>query len=281
MLEHKLLVVSQKGLSRKGGGAIGPRKSCMTKRCWNRESESSHRCMTFLPGTPEEEEEDESVEHSTWPSQSQPSSVTKSANATAPEAPRSLPARLRKDSMRGSARNLALSRLEAALAKNVALELHTLQMGIVVDKVHERSCRREKRLLVVCPEEMLLCWGKDVRQLGRSHSKLDLYEVIRIHYGSMSRACVLHPELPPWLCFSLYTTRRSYDFCCADERAVQACVLGLSRLCEWAAGAMRGGRGNFVALKGWCKLQDSCFKQCVPLSHLFLDAVQRAIQQQR
>lgn len=174
------------------------------------------------------------------------------------------------------ARDRGLVRLEAALARNVARELHALHRGFVLEKVHERSCRKEKRLVVVSAEEMLLRWSKDLAGLGRSHSHLDLYEVIRIHYGIMARAYVLYPDLPSWRCFSLYTTARSYDFCCADDATVEACVLALSRLCDWAAGAVVGGRGHFVALKGWCKLQESCFKRRVPLCRLFRDAALRA-----
>jgi len=157
--------------------------------------------------------------------------------------------------LRRPTRPLGVSRLEAALAKNVARELHAFQQGFVLDKVHERSCKRERRLVAVCPEEMVLRWSKDLRSIGRNHSRLDLYEVILIHYGTMARASTLYPELSPWLCFSLYTTRRSYDFCCADEETVQACVLGLSCLCDWAAGVVPNSRGRFAALRGWCKLQ--------------------------
>lgn len=168
-----------------------------------------------------------------------------------------------------------LLRLEKALEKNIARDMFELHRGTILEKVHERNCRREPRLVVVVADEMQMRWSKTARGLSsRSQSRLDLYEVIRIHYGSMARACVLHTDVPPWLCFSLHTSRRSYDFCCPDEEAVQRFVLGLSRLCDWASGTIPT-RSRFVALRAWCKLEDRCFHEQISLGRLFIDALDR------
>lgn len=174
-------------------------------------------------------------------------------------------------------RDPALLRLERALERNIARDMYELHMGAVLEKVHERNCRREPRLVQVSADQMVLRWSKDLQSMNRSCSSLDLYEVIRIHYGGMARACVLHTEVPPWLCFSLYTPRRSYDFCCPDEETVQRFVLGLSRLCDWASGTV-ATRRRFIALRGWCKLEDACFRQQMSLGQLFFRALTRIVE---
>jgi len=168
-----------------------------------------------------------------------------------------------------------LVRLERALERNIARDMFELHRGTMLEKVHAANCRREPRMVVVLADEMQLRWSKaSLGALSRSQSRLDLYEVIRIHYGSMARACVLHTDVPPWLCFSLHTPRRSYDFCCPDEDTVQRFVLGLSRLCDWASGTIQT-RSRFVALRGWCKLEDHCFHEQISLGRLFIDAIER------
>jgi len=173
--------------------------------------------------------------------------------------------------------------IQKALEQNVARELAAFHEGFVLEKVHGRNSKREPRFLWISAEKMKLYWSKGVQRGNRSRqSSLDLYEVIQIHYGCMSRACVLYPELSPWLCFSLHTSSRSFDFCCPDEATVRACVLSLSRLCTWAAGAgalKKGGRREFKALSGWCKLQDACFRRHTSLGHLFCDALRRSYRQ--
>lgn len=171
------------------------------------------------------------------------------------------------------ARDLALARLERALERNIARDMFELHQGAVLDKVHDRNCKREPRFVLVSAEEMQLRWSKDLKH-GRSFSTLDLYEVIHLHYGSMNRACVLHGDVPPWLCFSLYTARRSFDFCCPDEHTAQHFVLGLSRLCDWASGTV-ATRRRFMAIKGWCKLESCCFRQQTSLGQLFHVALLR------
>lgn len=175
-------------------------------------------------------------------------------------------------------RDPALVRLERALKRNIARDMYELQQGTILEKVHERNCKREARLVVVSTDDMLLRWSGNMQKLGRTHTRLDLYEVIRIHFGSMNRACVLHTDMSPWLCFSLYTSRRSYDFCCPDEQTTQRFVLCLSRLCDWASGRV-DTRCKFVSIKAWCKLENHCFQHQVTLAQLFRDALERTAKQ--
>merc|ERR1711988_344058 len=113
-------------------------------------------------------------------------------------------------------------------------------------------------------KEMLLRWckppGSRLSVARRGDSHLDLYEVIRIDYGSMARAAVIFNDVHPWHCFSLCTIRRSYDFICHDDFAVRACVLAISRLCGWAAGAVPT-RHAFECQKGWCKVNEYCVRE--------------------
>lgn len=175
-------------------------------------------------------------------------------------------------------RDPALVRLERALKRNIARDMYELQQGTILEKVHERNCKREARLVVVSTDDMLLRWSGNMQKLGRAHTRLDLYEVIRIHFGSMNRACVLHTDIPPWLCFSLYTSRRSYDFVCPDEQITQRFVLCLSRLCDWASGRV-DARCRFVRIKAWCKLENHCFQHQTTLAQLFCDAIERTAKQ--
>merc|ERR1712032_1197165 len=178
--------------------------------------------------------------------------------------------------LRRLTRDPAILRLEKALERNVAREMYDIHLGVLLDKVHESNGKREQRLVMVCADEMVLRWSKDLQRLSKSHSRLDLYEVIRIHYGSMARPCILYHDVPSWLCFSLYTPRRSYDFCCPDEATVQRFVLGLSRLCDWASGAVPT-RSRFVVTKGWCKLEHHCFQREISLARLFREAIVRVV----
>lgn len=80
-------------------------------------------------------------------------------------------------------------------------------------------------------------------------------------------------ETLPWLCFSLLTSERSYDFICPDEHAARCFVVVISRICEGrAVGAMRG-RHQFESLKGWCKLKTWCKQEGTSLPKALLETV--------
>lgn len=157
---------------------------------------------------------------------------------------------------------------------NASREIRRLEEGTVLEKVSARSSRREKRFVSVSCSDLRLRWGKDL-QGRRQAPKLDLSEVIRIDYGCVARAHRLHPDLKPWLCFSLYTTKRSFDFCSMTEEAAQFCILGVSRLCcGWAAGTITT-RSRFMCLKALCKIDAYCKSQGSSRCRLLKDAVER------
>ena len=100
----------------------------------------------------------------------------------------------------------------------------------------------------------------------RGNTTIDLTEVIRLEFGTASRAYVIgsrkiHQGLAPWLCFSLYTPTKSYDFMVPegpqDEYTIQCFVLGLSALCRNASGVMRT-RGQFIMRKALMKIDEGC-----------------------
>mmetsp|Transcript_48463 Transcript_48463/g.113424 ORF Transcript_48463/g.113424 Transcript_48463/m.113424 type:complete len:774 (-) Transcript_48463:129-2450(-) len=158
-----------------------------------------------------------------------------------------------------------------ALEHNIAREMKLASTGTDLFKVHDGSGqKKEARFVVISDGEMLMKWSKTPGRLSSSCTNLDLYSVIRLDYGSMSRPAILHDE-QPWLCFSLYSTKRSYDFICPNEAVTRAYVLTLSRLCNWASGAVQT-RSRFEYLKGWCKIEESCYKKKTSLSAALIRA---------
>merc|ERR1719161_2943281 len=143
---------------------------------------------------------------------------------------------------------------------NLMREMSLIQEGKVLEKVNDRNLKRERRFVTVDTQEQIMRWGKDPQ--GRTTtSSLELADVIHIDYGRTARAFVLAPndDVKPWMCFSLYNSRRSFDFVCPDEETVRAFVLGLSRLCETASGAI-STRSRFTYLKLICKIDHRVYK---------------------
>eukprot|EP00929_Paragymnodinium_shiwhaense_P050870 TRINITY_DN25616_c0_g2_i3.p1 TRINITY_DN25616_c0_g2~~TRINITY_DN25616_c0_g2_i3.p1 ORF type:complete len:570 (-),score=111.22 TRINITY_DN25616_c0_g2_i3:705-2414(-) len=178
------------------------------------------------------------------------------------------------------------ARLNRALACNVAREMRTAEEGRVLEKVTEKHGRSETRFVTASftsggssSSRAELRWGHAPGPLNPKHCKvLDLSTVLRIDYGRVRSRCTeLYPAAPPWLCFSLETTERSYDFICPDEDVVQCYVLALTRLC---GAAVRGGaqsRSQFKAMKGWCKVEAYCLARHMSLAQGLLRAVRKVV----
>lgn len=149
--------------------------------------------------------------------------------------------------------------MQRALDMNIADEMKKAITGFVLEKVDQRRARNQTRLVLVDDENKLLRWGAPPGPLSNNCTHLNLQHVIRIEYGRGSRAWALYQNVPMWLCFSLYTTDRSFDFICPDDESVQCMLLSISRICKNAVGRI-ARRGQFLALKGWIKLQSSCAK---------------------
>lgn len=170
--------------------------------------------------------------------------------------------------------------------RQVLQEIVKAREGLHIEKVGKRSGKLEPRRVVLADREMLLCWAhkqqenksiyRRAKEKYRQETDLDLFDVIRVEYGSMSRACVLHhTTATPWHCFSMYTSKRSYDFVCPDDDTTRCLVTVVSRLCNWAAGAVRSRRA-FECLKGWCKINEYCFAAQKTLARVFCDACYKA-----
>merc|ERR1719161_864910 len=153
---------------------------------------------------------------------------------------------------------------------NETRELMLAESGAVLDKVDTRG-KREKRWVRLSNEDYMLKWGKDMKS-KKTNSQLDLNEVIRIDYGRMARAAVPNIDTPPWLCFSLYTASRSFDFVCPDEETTQAFTLAISRMCDWASGSVPS-RSRFITSKALCKIDVVCEDNNMSRARLFMDAI--------
>lgn len=177
------------------------------------------------------------------------------------------------------ARSQELAILEQLLQKNIAKEMWQAIKGVVLQKVQDRTHNRESRMVALSERENMLRWSKShgsrIRKSLTPDSSLDLYEVLRIDFGSMARASVLFNDVHPWHCFSLHTIRRSYDFICPDDDSVRAFVLSISRCCAWAGGAFRTRRA-FECQKGWCKVTEYCVRERKTLRRAMLDALRTA-----
>jgi len=125
-------------------------------------------------------------------------------------------------SQRPMERSEAQSILEGCLHKNIAWEMKVAESGLRFEKVLDKHPRRETRTVALCPdpaEDVHLKWQKP----NSKWTKLPLKDVMRIDYGCATKASVMYKadkDVVPWLCFSLYTKDRSYDFLRLDEDSV-------------------------------------------------------------
>ena len=81
---------------------------------------------------------------------------------------------------------------------------------------------------------------------ARLTSRVRLGDVVKVDYGPrsvtfLSRAADAQRHLP-WLCFSLSTNKRSYDFVCGSAEETLLWVLGLQHLCLPADARRSKGR---------------------------------------
>lgn len=167
-------------------------------------------------------------------------------------------------------------RLERALERNIARELCIAREGRVLEKVTEKAGKSEVRLVTVDDHEGVLRWQHAPASslMSGKGKSLELESVLRIDYGCHGRASVLYPTVPLWLCFSLTTAERAFDFICPDEDVAQCFVLSLSRLCKHAEGGIHFRR-QFIARKGWSKIKDSSLRRRVPLSSIVVETMRR------
>lgn len=161
-------------------------------------------------------------------------------------------------------RSVAQVRLHTRLAANAARELHAAREGRKLEKINERHGKLEARQVAVCCEEMQLRWWHSEKgglggliSGGTSAKSLDLQTVTRLQYGHETALQSRFPEVSPWLCFTLITAERPYEFVCPDEHAVKCFVLALSRACPNIPGTIPSRR-DFILRKAWCKINEAC-----------------------
>ena len=90
----------------------------------------------------------------------------------------------------------------------------SLFQGRHIEKIGDDD-RKQLKFITVVPDQMIMQYKKSFPRRG--NTTIDLTEVIRLEFGTASRAYVIgsrkiHQGLAPWLCFSLYTPTKSYDF---------------------------------------------------------------------
>mmetsp|Transcript_40769 Transcript_40769/g.97881 ORF Transcript_40769/g.97881 Transcript_40769/m.97881 type:complete len:644 (+) Transcript_40769:7-1938(+) len=154
---------------------------------------------------------------------------------------------------------------------NFVPELQAAQQGAVLWKTSHGGANKRMQRFVMVSRELYMKWGPNTDR-NRTRKLLDLQEVIRIEYGHTARACVLDANLQPWLCFTLYNAKRSFDFDCDDERTCRNFVLSLSRLCHWAEGAFQS-RPQFEIRKALIKLDEKCIREQTTRGRLLMDAI--------
>lgn len=143
-------------------------------------------------------------------------------------------------------KNAAHARLLRRLKRNIAREMRDAEQGFVINKVTEKHGKTEVRRVAVCPHMLVLKWCHAHEAFGSTSKWLDLRTVKKVEYGPKARASKLFPEVSPWLCFSLVTADRSYDFITSNDSSARCFVLSISRLCEGFAEGIFKTRGEFA-----------------------------------
>mmetsp|Transcript_36895 Transcript_36895/g.82415 ORF Transcript_36895/g.82415 Transcript_36895/m.82415 type:complete len:452 (+) Transcript_36895:69-1424(+) len=172
-------------------------------------------------------------------------------------------------------KNAAHARLLRRLKRNIAREMRDAQQGFVIQKVTEKHGKTEVRRVAVDTDTLVLKWCKAQESFNSTSKWLNLRTVQRIDYGPKARASQLFPEAAPWLCFSLVTAERSYDFITSNDSSARCFVLCVSRLCEGTAEGILHTRGEFECRKGWYKLQTGLSRRGLTVGEVFLAALQQ------
>ncbi|CAE6919674.1 unnamed protein product [Symbiodinium natans] len=172
-------------------------------------------------------------------------------------------------------KNAAHARLLRRLRRNIAHEMLDAERGFVINKVTEKHGKTEVRRVAVCPHTLVLKWCHAQEAFGSTSKWMDLRTVKKIEYGPKARASKLFPEVSPWLCFSLITADRSYDFITSNDSSARCFVLSISRLCESVAEGVVKTRGEFESAKGWHKLKTGAQRKGLTLSKVFTEALQQ------
>ncbi|CAK0863388.1 unnamed protein product, partial [Prorocentrum cordatum] len=152
-----------------------------------------------------------------------------------------------------------------------------------VEKVGFKTKEKQPRILQLLNDSAgpRLLWSK---WPGSRVSVCKLDDVTAIFYGmtSMSHARVDPGSVDPTKCFSLITPKRSFDFSRTKDEEVECLVLSISRLCQRSKsngfpveGAL-DSHAEFIAARGWCKVENQCQKRNTSLASAMKLAIKRA-----
>jgi len=151
------------------------------------------------------------------------------------------------------------------------------QLGNWLTKVRLGKRKKEWRFAKVFDSEKELRWSRSDKLRSRGTTVLDLEEVLQIDYGQNARGHYLYSDIPAWLCFSLYTTRRTYDFICPDEDVARIFIVSISRLISCTLGALPTRR-LFICAMAWIKIDDYCSRNASTRGLMFLEAIRKVRQ---
>ncbi|CAD7970091.1 unnamed protein product [Amoebophrya sp. A25] len=152
---------------------------------------------------------------------------------------------------------------------NFAREVKTAANdGIVIDKISEKDGKQPGKTVFIDVSKAVLKYRRGFPRGG--FTEVNLKEVMHMEWGEQSRAYAvgskgnkMYKMLKPWLCFSLYTKERSWDFVVPDndksEPVLQTCLFALAAvfLGQNVGGNMIKTRGQFVWRKAMMKVDES------------------------
>uniref|UniRef100_A0A0G4HSR3 PH domain-containing protein n=1 Tax=Chromera velia CCMP2878 TaxID=1169474 RepID=A0A0G4HSR3_9ALVE len=161
-----------------------------------------------------------------------------------------------------------------------------MSRGTVVQKAQfgKKLTKVQPRFLRLSEDFSEILWGKDLRN-KRTSRKLSLKDVIRLEYGfesQLGRVLLQSGEVKEGMprasrCFSLWTTRRSFDFAADTQEDAQTWVLGLCQLCRGSdAWVPFKTRGAFYVARTRTKVREYCQKRGISVKHALKEACLRA-----
>jgi len=157
---------------------------------------------------------------------------------------------------------------------NFAKEVTLGKLGVTMEKIGSAKAKDETKSTKVVTIDVstgTMSYKKSSGMFGGGTTSVALTDVIHFEWGLSSRAYVVASKkglykpgsLKPWLCISIYTKDRSFDFIVVDdkaqtgEEALRTVVLSLSAACVNCSGMMKT-RGQFILKKAMMKIDDQC-----------------------
>lgn len=162
---------------------------------------------------------------------------------------------------------------------NFSKEVQEARKGVELMKISEKEGSSTK-LIYIDPDDLTLVYKRSWPRRGTQ--QIDLAEIIHFGWGRSCRAYVVGQKkqmlLKPWLCFSLYSKNRSFDFIVPEsrdeERDLQIMLLALSAMCPNCSGLIPTRR-KFSLRKALMKIDEQCKWKQVTRAQLIYAALER------